>query len=438
MKTFINNPNSKHPYANNPTQTMKTNRNLWMAVSVALLLAIPFIARSQNQVPAAINYQGRLTDTLGNPLASGYYEIQFRIWSDATSVQPGDLVWGRSFPLHVVTNGLFNILLTDDGGLITTPITPTNTLLTAFGGQDRYLGLTITVSNNVSILQADQSEISPRQQLASAPFAVQAQTANGVRALGVTSDALGTGSVIAGKIAANAVTSGTIVANAVTAEKIAADAVGTIQITNGAVTTAKLNIDADFSLNDHTVYLRAGTSHGLGWYNAGQFATTPSNPNGPVLFGNTGGTLATSAGGADPRVALSWQSNGVNLWGQDQSFPWPAADNSNRVVQAVTDGFIFVYSPFDTFWFQVRRGGPNGSTVFPTVQTVNGPPTNNAGLFFQGKYGTDIAGTAVHYPLRAGDVVQVYVEKASTYSTNSVLKFIPLGVSATAAATQIQ
>ena len=41
---------------------------------------------------------------------------------------------------------------------------------------DRYLGLTITVSNGVNIVS--QSEISPRQQLASAPYAVQAQTAN--------------------------------------------------------------------------------------------------------------------------------------------------------------------------------------------------------------------------------------------------------------------
>ena len=206
MNTLKTNPDFKIQSVNHQTEFMTTKPTLWMALSVALLMTAPFVARSQPDVPGAINYQGRLTDTLGNPLASGYYEIQFRIWSDATSVQPGDLVWGRSFPLHVVTNGLFNILLTDDGGLITTPITPTNTLLTAFGGQDRYLGLTITVSNNVSILQADQSEISPRQQLASAPFAVQAQTANGVRALGVTSDALGAGSVIAGKIAANAVT----------------------------------------------------------------------------------------------------------------------------------------------------------------------------------------------------------------------------------------
>ena len=73
-----------------------------MALSVAMLSAAPFIARSQDQIPAAINYQGRLTDTLGDPVSSGYYEVEFRIWDDAVQNGAGDLVWGRSFPLHVV------------------------------------------------------------------------------------------------------------------------------------------------------------------------------------------------------------------------------------------------------------------------------------------------------------------------------------------------
>ena len=67
-----------------------------MALSAALLLAAPFAARSQNQVPAAINYQGRLTDTLGNPLGSGYYEIEFRIWDDAVQTAPA--TWSGAGP----------------------------------------------------------------------------------------------------------------------------------------------------------------------------------------------------------------------------------------------------------------------------------------------------------------------------------------------------
>jgi hypothetical protein len=307
---------------------MKTNQTRWMALSAALLLAIPLVARSQNQtnqVPAAINYQGHLTDTLGNAVPSGYYEIQFRIWDDATLANAGDLIWGRSFPLHVVTNGLFNILLTDDGGLITTPFPPlTDSLLDAFSGPDRYLGLTVTTSNGTAVTE---SEISPRQQLASAPFAIQAQTANAVVAGGiqdtmlqsesvttpkiatsaVTTEKIADNAVTTSKIADNAVTTSKIADNAVTTNKIANNAVTVDKIANGAVSSAKLNIDGAVHLNDQPLYLRSESDqyHGLKYTNSFGGASL----NGPALFGYASGVLGTTSGGE--KAALSWDSSGA-------------------------------------------------------------------------------------------------------------------------------
>jgi microcystin-dependent protein len=129
-----------------------------------------------SDIPDAINYQGKLTDNLGNVVTSGYYEIQFRVWDHPTLAGAGNLIWGRSFPLHVMSDGIFNILLSNDGGAITNPVSPaTNDIRQAFEGEDRYLGLTIT--RNPAGAVGSPTEISPRQCLVSAPYAIHAQNA---------------------------------------------------------------------------------------------------------------------------------------------------------------------------------------------------------------------------------------------------------------------
>jgi hypothetical protein len=369
-------------HASKPMQIMKIHRNLWLALSMALLLAIPSIGRSQyNQVPAAINYQGRLTDMQTDPLPSGYYEIEFRIWDDAASSQPADLIWGRTFPVHVVTNGLFNILLTDGGGSVNSPTTPTNTLLSAFGASapsgmvSRYLGLTITVSNYVTVPVSEQKEISPRQQLASAPFAIQAQTAFGVVGSVVSTANLMAFAVTTDKIASNNVTSGSLAEGAVTTTKIADNAVTTAKITNSAVTVAKLNIDGDIHLNDHTIYLRGSsdTNHGLTWTNSfgGQ------SLDGPVLFGYEAGVLGTSTSGIQ-KAALTWKSdqsvtangsltatNGaVSIFGALQP---NVAKNVPHT--ATTDGFVIVTALNRFIRFQLWPVGASTNSTTSIDQT---------------------------------------------------------------------
>ena len=127
------------------------------------------------QIPAIINYQGRLTNpTDGKPVKSGVYNIEFRVWDDPKATGAADLIWGRAFPVHVVTNGLFNILISDAGTEVTSPSPNTNDLRQAFQGQFRYLGMTITHGPDGDI---SSPEISPRQRMVSSPFAFHAANA---------------------------------------------------------------------------------------------------------------------------------------------------------------------------------------------------------------------------------------------------------------------
>jgi hypothetical protein len=150
---------------------MKTIRNaqnkLLLLPTLLLVFGAQLACAQLADVPGMINYQGRLSDNLGSPVPSGYYEVQFRIWSHPTRSEVGDFKWGRSLALHVVTNGIFNVLLSDDGGTIGGSTTK---LLDAFSGPDRYLGLTITKALGQNI--TSPAEISPRQQLVSAPYAI--------------------------------------------------------------------------------------------------------------------------------------------------------------------------------------------------------------------------------------------------------------------------
>jgi hypothetical protein len=67
-------------------------------------------------------------------------------------------------------------------------------------------------------------------------------------------------------------------------------------------------LDGYIRLNDNKIFFRGGNDqfHGLGWFLSNSFGG--SNPDGPVLFGNGGGSLGTV--GATTNLALIWNSSG--------------------------------------------------------------------------------------------------------------------------------
>lgn len=421
---------------NTEPHTMKMNRMTKMTKALllaTLILGGSWVSQAQD-IPAAINYQGRLTDNQGNTLTNGYYEIEFRIWDDTTSTAPASFVWGRSFPLHVVEGGLFNILLSNDGGEITSPGTPQfNDLREAFGGEDRYLGLTITVdpSGNVS----SPTEISPRQQLASAAYAIQAQTANNVKNLGVTTSALANGSVTGSKIAVNAVTSSTIATNSVSAAKIQNNAVTTTKIASSAVTTAKignnqvtsekLKINADYHLNDHTLLLGTDTTSGLK-HNTTNTAFGGWGRDGALLFGSEGGMLGATSGISN-RVVLSWSVDAVGI--EQRLDAYGAMVNLSGHVNKKTLTPQFTAHADGTMMFYGRRGSAdlqvwvNGTKLFAETSTIKGM------TFYYDGDSND--GRSVMWPIRRGDKFQWNIRGYDTSSShnpiNNYLYFLPLG-----------
>jgi hypothetical protein len=119
----------------------------------------------------------------------------------------------------VVEGGLFNVLLTNDGA--TNSDGGNGNILDAFGSDSRYLGLTVAQTPSGTV--TTPAEIKPRQRLVSAPFAIQAQTANAVATDGVSTASLANGSVTLAKLATNSVSTGNIVDGSVTAAKLASN-----------------------------------------------------------------------------------------------------------------------------------------------------------------------------------------------------------------------
>ncbi|MFH2124143.1 MAG: phage tail protein [Pseudomonadota bacterium] len=115
-------------------------------------------------IPPLINYQGMLTDAQGAPIANGTQKLTFNIYDAANG---GNLIWGpQVFDPVPVINGMFNIILgtTDSGG---------RSIVDAFGAEARFLGITVD-----TVGQTAGTAITPRQQILSTPYAMQAGKAN--------------------------------------------------------------------------------------------------------------------------------------------------------------------------------------------------------------------------------------------------------------------
>jgi len=134
---------------------------LFTLVMIAILLwaqgagAVPFRAESAAST-GTVAYQGRLADSAGNPLTETL-NMSFRLYAASSG---GAVLWSEQWtgPNGVqVSDGLFNVML---GSL--TPIA--QSVIT--GNSTLFLGITVGTDD----------EMTPRVQLGSVPFAVQALT----------------------------------------------------------------------------------------------------------------------------------------------------------------------------------------------------------------------------------------------------------------------
>ncbi len=109
--------------------------------------------RLNGAVASKISYQGRLTDSGGNPL-SGSHNLKFEVWDQATG---GTKLWEQTKSGVQVQNGLFTEQLDVDPG--------------AFDG--RALWLAITVNGQL---------LSPRQEMLPTPYALTLRPPAAIRA----------------------------------------------------------------------------------------------------------------------------------------------------------------------------------------------------------------------------------------------------------------
>ena len=138
-----------------------TLQRFFLFIALAIGLTSTQLIKAQT-VPALVNYQGRLANPDGTALATGDYQLTFRVYDAATNST--GLVWGpqvfdgstgagRGSRIPVV-QGYFNVMLgpVDTNGV---------SLANAFNSTNRFVEIRVGTNN----------PILPRQQILSAPFA---------------------------------------------------------------------------------------------------------------------------------------------------------------------------------------------------------------------------------------------------------------------------
>lgn len=145
--------------------------------ALVLLLQFTPSVHAVQTVPYLINFQGRLTDSAGNTMPDGLYNIKFRLY-DASSA--GTLKWeedrlyGTPDNRIQVTNSLFSVQL----GSVTA-LTPS-----LFSTPNLYFEVELPTPATATCATAScasftEGAMTPRQPLAASPYAMNAENLNG-------------------------------------------------------------------------------------------------------------------------------------------------------------------------------------------------------------------------------------------------------------------
>ena len=118
------------------------------------------------EVPDSLNFQGRLTDTGGNPL-SGTYDITFRLYGQETG---GTEFWTEEHVGVTVSGGLFTVLLGSITPLRPAPATTSSDAKGSSTASNHNIWLGVSVDTD--------PELTPRAPLVSSPFAFSAANAD--------------------------------------------------------------------------------------------------------------------------------------------------------------------------------------------------------------------------------------------------------------------
>lgn len=183
---------------NNDMKPLLRHRHRAALLMGVLALATSSALLQAQSVPNRIDYQGRVLDGNGTPLAAAQpanYEMEFRIYDADTG---GALIWAEK-QLVTVNNGQYSIRLGEGQPILSVgtpgnPATPIGTipqaeLENAFNGSSRHLGITVKIPGQTP------GEITPRLSFLSTPFALKAASAGSLNQAVGSSSNLVVGSV---------------------------------------------------------------------------------------------------------------------------------------------------------------------------------------------------------------------------------------------------
>jgi hypothetical protein len=210
--------------------------------SIHSLLFVPLLslvmagsAYAQTVVPSLMNYQAKVTPasgSIGSPVPVNRL-VHFKFWKSPTSTDPADLLYSESQTV-TVNNGDFSVLIGNGGAIGSEP----HVFANAFNSADVHLGITVDFDNNSSM--ANDTEITPRQQIVSTAFAMRAKVAESVDAGAITQTMLGANAVSGDKLAVDAVNATSLANNSVSSSHIVDLSVDTLDLKDNAVTLLKM------------------------------------------------------------------------------------------------------------------------------------------------------------------------------------------------------
>ncbi len=271
---------------------------------LAALLATTCTLFAQT-VPKEVNYQGHVTDIGGIALGQDSAEarnVRFKIYKNATSVEPSDLLWGEEHASVNFADGRFSALL--GGGA---PIAGVNSVLaTALHSPAIEYYIAISVADAAGTFNAG-SEISPRQRIVSSAFALRAASADSVtsgKALSLGPSDNGLGYFDSASNQFNGYTGSGPVLFGPTGGALGTQN-GDTQQTALTWNDAEVSISNSLRLHDQSLYLRTGRDLENGMEYDSELA-------GPFIHGSLGGALGFSSPTKTNILQWSVESGGVN------------------------------------------------------------------------------------------------------------------------------
>jgi hypothetical protein len=147
-------------------------KGLYLSILLVIVMATSLFA----DIPKTLNYQGRLMNTVGQPVIDGDYSVTFRLYTAASG---GTMVWEEAQSVQS-TNGYFNAVLGS-----ATALTP------AMFSQPLWIGMQVGAA----------AEMIPRQQLGTSAYAMT--VVDGA----ITTSKIKNAAVTTAKIADDAITS---------------------------------------------------------------------------------------------------------------------------------------------------------------------------------------------------------------------------------------